>query len=457
MGDLAVAQEGSPCSNINEDHFGMNNKFLLIGVIYLISLLSFLAGMYVIMARAWPYEHVMSVRSFLIGGAEEQKSVTEKIVNDLGLKPNRLIKTYQISDMPREGYRSINIPKADPRRASALIYTSDRLEPGLRLLWGALDTREAMHGAILVDSGGTIVHQWAMVEESSPDSERQEWNKHLHGLEVLGDGSVIYSFDGGNGLYRINACGELLWKIEGNFHHSISRDESGSVWTWRDHEILKVGIENGEVLRKIDFGDLDRANLDLDLFKIRQKDGADASTWSHDPHHPNDVEPLLPADATAYPQFNVGDLLISFRSLNLVFVIDPMTFRVKWWRIGQWRRQHDPDWYRDGKLYVYDNNMHRGESHITQIDPLTMVAKRVIRGKEFDFYSSHMGKFDITPAGGFLVASSQQGRAFEVSKAGEMTFDFINRYNNSGEVLLVAGAEFLAEDFFIEGVLSECD
>ena len=71
-----------------------------------------------------------------------------------------------------------------------------------------------------------------MVEESSPDSERQEWNKHLHGLEVLGDGSVIYSFDGGNGLYRINACGELLWKIEGNFHHSISRDESGSVWTW---------------------------------------------------------------------------------------------------------------------------------------------------------------------------------------------------------------------------------
>ena len=36
---------------------------------------------------------------------------------------------------------------------------------------GRTDTREAMHGAILVDSGGTIVHQWAMAEESSPDSE----------------------------------------------------------------------------------------------------------------------------------------------------------------------------------------------------------------------------------------------------------------------------------------------
>ena len=107
----------------------MNNKFLLIGVIYLISLLSFLVGMYVIMARVWPYEHVMSVRSFLIGGAEEQKSVTEKIVNDLGLKPNRLIKTYQISGMPREGYRPINIPKADPAAHRRSLYLRPT-EPG---------------------------------------------------------------------------------------------------------------------------------------------------------------------------------------------------------------------------------------------------------------------------------------------------------------------------------------
>ncbi|MBT6658534.1 MAG: hypothetical protein HOB56_12210, partial [Proteobacteria bacterium] len=151
------------------------------------------------------------------------------------------------------------------------------------------------------------------------------------------------------------------------------------------------------------------------------------------------------------------DLLISFRSLNLITIVNPDNLRVKWWRVGQWRRQHDPDWNLDGKLYVYDNNMHRGNSNIIQIDPVTMEANRVVKGDDFDFYSSHMGKMDITPNQGILVTSPKQGRVFEVSKEGEKTFEFINRYNHdTNEVLVVTGAKFLPEDYFDKNSFLRC-
>jgi hypothetical protein len=435
----------------------MSKKFLIIGSLYLIVLLSFLSGMYVIMARVWPYEHVMSVRSFLIGEREEKKTVKEKIENDLGLKPSRLLETHNISDADRSNYRVVKIPDANKRRDSGLVYISDNMERGLRLIYGALDTEGAMHGAILFDDSGDVIHQWKVTEDSQANAKRKDTNKYLHGLEVLQDGSMIFSFDGGDGLYRIDACGSRLWEIKGNFHHSVSSDGASAVWAWRNHDMIKVDINTAEILRTINITALDKANSELDLFGIRQQDGESESNWAHDPHHPNDLEPLLPENAAGYPQFNVGDLLISFRSLNLVFVIDPVNLQVKWWRIGQWRRQHDPDWNRDGKLYVYDNNMHHGSSHIVQIDPITMKAHRVVEGSDFNFYSSHMGTLDITPNGSVLVTSPKQGRVFEVSSGGEKTFEFINQYNQStDEVLVVTGAKFLPEDYFDEDSFLRC-
>ena len=435
----------------------MSKKFLIIATVYLVSVFSFLSGMYVIMARVWPYDHVMSVRSFLIGEREDQKTVKEKIENDLGLKPSRLLENYVIADSEQSSYQPVEIPDANKRRDSGLVFISDKIESGLRFIYGAFDTETAMHGAILLDDKGSVVHQWKVTEDNETNAERKDTNKYLHGLEVLQDGSLIYSFDGGNGLYRIDACGNRLWEIKGNFHHSVASDGASAVWAWRNHDMVKVDINTSEILRTLNIAALDKANPELDLFGIRQKDGDSESTWGHDPHHPNDLEPLLAESAVGYPQFAVGDLLISFRSLNLITIVNPDNLRVKWWRIGQWRRQHDPDWNQDGKLYVYDNNMHRGNSNIIQIDPVTMEANRVVKGDDFDFYSSHMGKMDITPNQGILVTSPKQGRVFEVSKEGEKTFEFINQYNHdTNEVLVVTGAKFLPEDYFDKNSFLRC-
>ena len=51
--------------------------------------------------------------------------------------------------------------------------------------------------------------------------------------------------------------------------------------------------------------------------------------------------------------------MISLRNYNLLFVVDPDTWKVKWYQIGPWRRQHDPEFNGDGTITVFNNNTYR--------------------------------------------------------------------------------------------------
>lgn len=435
----------------------MKRSLYLLGFVYLVAVFAFLVGMYVVMAQKWPYEHVLNIRNFLVGDQEESKTVVEKIENDLGLKPSRVIETYMIEPSERDRYSSTDLQFKNSRREAPLVFLGERRAPAGRFIYGALDTTKALHGALLLDSNGGLVHQWHLTDSEDKDPTRGDGNKYLHGMEVFSDGSLIFSFDGGKGLYKVSACGELVLSIRGNFHHSVVRDDDNSVWAWRNHDLLKVDIDTGSILNAISLGAIDKANPETDIFGIRQHDKKDRSTWAHDPHHPNDAEPLPRSLVDRFPGFSEGDLLISLRSINLIFVIDPTTLKIKWWRVGQWRRQHDPDWGPDGKIYVYDNNMHRGPSNIWRIKPASMAADRVVDGERFNFSSSVMGKQDVLSTGAVLITSPKQGRVFEVFQ-NQKTFEFINRYNESAnEVLVVTGAKFLSNEFFKPGTFDQCE
>ena len=68
-----------------------------------------------------------------------------------------------------------------------------------------------------------------------------------------------------------------------------------------------------------------------------------------------------------------------------------------------------------------------------------------------------MGKQDVFSTGAVLITSPKQGRVFEVFR-NEKTFEFINRYNEAAdEVLVVTGAKFLSNDFFKPDTFDQCE
>ena len=277
----------------------------------------------------------------------------------------------------------------------------------------------------------------------------------LHGLEVFDDGSLAVAFDAGRVLARIDACGEPMWTATGGFHHAIASDGAGGLWAWRDETIVRLDAETGAETRALDLrADILTANGGQEgVFSIRtHADGADRPlSYEPDPFHANDVEPLRPEMAAAFPGLEAGDLLISLRELNLVAVVDPDDGRLRWWRHGPWLKQHDPDFEPDGTITVYDNRTGSGASRILRIDPKTDAVETVFEGSEAaPFYSWQRGKHQVLPNGNLLVTETEHGRVFEAAPDGSLVWERDMGWDTDRN-MIVTEARHLPADFFPDG------
>jgi len=383
-----------------------------------------------------------------------------------GVHP-QLIRSFQ----PRAQipFRPVKVLHGPQMTGPRVYFTSDRAE-GWRILVGAFALQnKVQNGAIALNSEMEVEHFWPLNEDGiSHPNKLEELFKLPHGFEVLPDGSVLTAFDDGVSIRRIGVCGDEVWSVVGSYHHSITVDGTGnSLWTLRHNglgrkradnsSIVKLSIEDGTVEKEINFEELMKANPDIDLFGIKQRDLEGGSSWLHDPFHENDVEALPAALAAKYSQFEEDDLLVSLRSLNLIFVLGPESKKIKWWRFGAARRPHDPDWNADGTISLFDNNMHRAYSRIVQVDPDSLKVTPLLDGADYDFYTWQRGQHQRLPNGSVLVTSSLQGRVFEVDREGQKVFEFINYKDEQlSAVLLMADARWLPEDFFERNKLPVC-
>jgi len=316
---------------------------------------------------------------------------------------------------------------------------------GWRILVGGFTLDGKLGDAALVLSPQLeVVKIWRLAEKDIPGTEpRSSYAKFVHGFTILKDASIVFGFDYGVALQRVDACGRRIWAAPGKFDHTVSLDDSEKfIWTLDDsHDIVKLATADGTLVKRISMADIAAANPTIDILEVRQQDwdrGNDNSRnvpakWLEDPFHLNDVEPLPAALAPAFAGFQAGDLLVSARSLNLVFVLDPKTLKVRWWHSGSWRRQHDPDWQPTGEITVYDNHMNRAYSRIVSIVPGSPEVRVVFDGHANDFYSRIRGKHQMTGAGTLLITSPQQGRVFEVEQDGHVVFEMLNTRPGSGE------------------------
>jgi hypothetical protein len=461
----------------------------VVAMCWLILLAGFFGGVYVSGAQIWPYPILKDIKDFIAGHKEEKTSLAEKLENDLGIKPSRHIVTDTQFNETLEERRMLGrggspefrafsqrygkelkelkgLP-INPRRKTPRIFLSKDAPRGYRVIYGVFDFQKALHGAILLDPDGNVANVWQTSQEGVKWWHGKDFNVYPHGFDIAPDGSIVTAYDGGSSLIKYNNCGKMAWAIRGGFNHSIESDHNGAIWAWGDTQgfpfnnfLMKIDYTTGKVLRKFHLDDVMEANPEIDIFGILQDyDGK----WLNSDDtgffwHANDIEALPAGLAQYYPQFRAGDLLVSLRQPDLIFVMDPETLKVKWWRQGLARRPHDPDWNDRGTITIYNNNTLRGYSNIMELDPVTMDYDIVVEGKEYQFYSTIRGKHQLEPDGSYLITSSNQGRVFEVGPKGDVTFEFLNAYGQDGsevEYLAVSEARFLPQDYFKE--LPKCD
>jgi len=347
----------------------------------------------------------------------------------------------------------------------------------------------------LIRRDGSVVAKWPvryMDHFPEPASEEQaprsDWNVDLHGALVLPDGSVVFNYEY-NGTVKLSRCGEVVWKLNHPTHHSIETAEGGGFWvpgrtyipkdqrealppfTWaRSGEflaedlILKVSEDGRIAMRK----SVPEILMDGGLESLMTATGSPfrVNSYNHtEIVHVNKIAELSTEMAPAFPDFAAGDLMVSLREYNLVLVVDPDTWQIKWHQIGPWLRQHDPEFGADGSIYVYNNNAYyldwdrltSGESvapifsSITRVDRTRSVSSIAYGGGAAEpFFSLVRGKLDPRPGGGVLITEFDAGRAFEVAADGTLLWEYINRYDEDRVLELTEARAYPADYFTVD-------
>lgn len=303
---------------------------------------------------------------------------------------------------------------------------------------GALDS----YAAWLYDSHGTRLHTWPIDYTALDPDGSANGVGNPHSFHVMPDGSIIVSFDRGEAMARLDACSKPMWIKSGIYHHQMSRADDGTFWVWRGdgtayghvNDIVNFDAETGATIREISLLDdiIDKLGPSAVVFGVRpdfpfrrfERDPPDRE--KDDLFHPNDVDVLPASLAAAFPEFEAGDLLLSFRTISLVAVLDPDDHRLKWWARGPWLKQHDPDFTADGRISVYDNNSRRERSEIIKIDPVTRQVSNDLFAGSAKFYSRLMGTHQYLPNGNVLIVVPGEGRIISVSRHGDYVMEFNN-------------------------------
>jgi len=405
----------------------------------LLCLVVFVAGVYSGKRQTWPYRALSKLKS-------DARTVVRELPNLAGTKP-----THWLVDSRYEGQ---GVTRNDHDNTGEWI-----------LLQGFFDDQLELR---LIQRDGIVIAQWPVSHAALAghithvrNTPASDWNVGLHGALLLPDGSAVFSMDH-IGLFKMDRCGKLVWSVDRPTHHSIERNADGSFWvssaskvdsgTPTEHPLfrppyaadtlLHVSPE-GEVLEEISLLDVFARS---DMMGLLTLTGSIVPTtmvgsrpdFEQEVFHLNDVEELPEELAPAFPSFSTGDWLLSLRNRNLILVVDRQTRTIKWWHIGPWVRQHDPDWSPDGTITVFDNNRDGtdvgailGSSRIVAVDPVTRDTKVRYGGPEEFFYAERRGKQQALDDGSLLIVEAEAGRVFEVDAARQVTWEYVNRYDKT--------------------------
>lgn len=257
--------------------------------------------------------------------------------------------------------------------------------------------------------------------------------------------SPILSLSGFDGRER--------WYRESGFHHDLALGAGGRILSFSRHDArLRRGDREFPIVSQaiVVLDGKGRPERSIDLLPIlgrfvpderlasivQEQARSTAATREQfvramDVFHPNSIE------LVAWPHGGVsgGELaLIALRDLDRVAVIDLATQRLVWeWGHGALVGPHDPWLLPNGNVLVFDNGARRlndaprNYSRVVEIDPRTdAIVWQYPAAPSPAFFSPSRGGAQPLPNGNLLITESTKGHVFEITRAGEVVWDFWN-------------------------------
>jgi hypothetical protein len=260
---------------------------------------------------------------------------------------------------------------------------------------------------------------------------------------LLEDSSLIFS---SNSLFRVDNNNSIIWvNRTREFHHSIEIQGSDMIWTssirtekkdknhllnnFIDDAICAIDISSGQIKYEKSVADILIENGYKYLLQIGK--------YEDDVIHLNDIQPVLSNSKF----WKKGDLFISIRHRNTIFLYRPSTNKIIWIKTGPWMAQHDVDVVNDSSIMIFGNDVIRGQygdqlvnghndiyfydfENDSVFTPYTQMMRKL------NIATATEGRCDLLPNGDMFIDETNNGKLYIIS-TDSVKMKYVERIDDS--------------------------
>ena len=378
------------------------------------------------------------------------------------------IETKVKDETPEESARKLRAlpytswsPIEHKEKEGVVVHRPQRAYPGLNLFNSLVATRAA-----LIDMDGKELHSWSL-----------DTGKKWEHVKPLPNGDLLVLNELPRKLIRLDWNSSMLWTQEVYVHHDMDISNEGEIYVLsaseeytnyngldipvRNHSILVLSPE-GQITHTISFLPLLSHLLDMDKLQKFIATGGEIDYGFRfegdfvDVFHINTLSII---DRTVNEFFQEGFVLFAARSLNLIGVLDVEREKLIWtWGEGDLDWPHQPVLLENGNILIFDNGTHRQYSRVIELNPSAgKIVWQYTAEPPESFFSVMMGGVQELPNGNILITESTKGHAFEITREGEVAWEFYNPDVNEvrDKRASIYRMTRIAADFFQPGLLPE--
>ena len=293
-------------------------------------------------------------------------------------------------------------------------------------------------GAQLIDLDGNVIHEWhCNFDDIWPgrDAGGGEPQKHFWRRAYLyPDGSILGIFEY-LGAVKLDPNSNVIWSKENSFNHDISVTDDGTIYmleqkpTDRPAVNPDLKIMDDHVTRLTSDGEIiDSVSLVDCVLNSPCRSLMDRVLLeTADIFHSNTLKVITEDNARVWPIAKPGMVLVSFRELHTIALIDLAEKKVVWWCSDVARYQHEPIVTPRGTVMMFDNIWCPGRSRVVEINPKdNSIVWQYAGTPQKPFYSLTCSMVQYLPNGNLMVTSSDEGRAFSIDATGKLIWEYVN-------------------------------
>lgn len=325
----------------------------------------------------------------------------------------------------------------------------------------------AGEAAYLIDKTGAVLHSWSAPYQHLPTADgrsepRRPDRIHWQRAQVMPDGDLLTIVNltanapDGLAVLRLDHASRVKWVRYGSFHHDFDIDEDGNIYVL-DQQIRQEPPEglagfigplvdegitilspDGAILRRVSIVDaIARSSY---ARGINERVAINKRHWG-DYLHSNNVDFITPQIAQRFPMLAAGQVLISLREPSVIAALDLAEEKLTWAAVGSWKRQHDPDLLANGRILMFDNQGNwqaDSTSRVIEYDPASeAIAWQYPPPGQGGLWSRFRADQQQLANGNILINEFQGRRLIEVTRGGDIVWDYRCPFSNPGDAAMV--------------------